>query len=235
MTYKNNFDTSTTGNNIELSCFYDIFQSQYDFDENFIILQHSDNQKTGKYYYIDNGTLPDSDSIEFTLKGKKSELVQYYKDNINYESISKWTKQDIIEEIIGGFETITLLNFQWFNEEEFSNYNLEFIPSKEIICLSSTGYSQGDYVEIFYSPEDMRKVWGKIPSESDMQEIFDNYIWNSPIYARFDINEKEYNYYDYDLDSYEWQREQFAQKVSKDSGIEESILLDMLPEYPSYE
>lgn len=57
MTTRNNFDTSSTGVNIECSVFYDLDRARMDFDENFKILQHSSYRTSSVLYYIDNGNV----------------------------------------------------------------------------------------------------------------------------------------------------------------------------------
>ena len=40
--------------------------------------------------------------------------------------------------------------------------------------------------------------------------------------------------YDYDFDRYDWQREEFAEQVAKDSGVDKQTLLAILPEHLDY-
>lgn len=230
---KNNFDQSSTGTNIELICLRDSGLSQHMFDENFKILQHSSYRRTCKAYYIDNGNVPDDDGITFTLQGTKEQIeARLTAEGYSLEEIKAMIPcepLDILETLYG--ESLDILNYEDFN----TVYSpLKAVPSKTLTCVSVSGYSQGDYAEVFYSPDDLEKCWGNAPVEKDVQKMFERLFYDAPIYCRFEIDGEEYDYSELMPDNYEWDREAFARIVSEKSGIDQENLLSFLPEYPDY-
>lgn len=231
---KNNFTRPAENEPaIELSCAYDTDQSRWEFEENFKILQHSSYRKTCKAYYIENGNVPDDDGITFTLQGTEEQIEAaltaegYDRDEI--KAMIPGEPLDILETLYG--ESLSILNYEDFNTVYAP---LQVIPSKALVCVSVTGYSQGDYAEVFYCPEDLEKAWGNKPVENDLQKMFNRLFYDAPIYCRFEIDGEEYDYADLMPDNYEWDREKFAEIVSEKSGIDQEKLLSFLPEYPDY-
>ncbi len=233
--YKNNFDQSSTGTNIELSCSYDCHLSRLYFEENFKIIQSEGYRTFTKAYYIENGNVPDHDAITFTLGGTETEIEAaltaegYSRDEI--KAMIPGEPFDILETLYG--DKITLLNYEDFDHVYAP---LKAVPSKTIIKINIRGYSQGDYAEVFYCPEDLEKAWGKPPVESELDDLFTRLFYDAPIFCRFTVNdETDYDYSEYMPDSYKWDKEAFAKIVSEKSGIAYETLLNMLPEYPDYQ
>lgn len=233
----NNFDKSSTGTDIEFVCQYDRDRSQYEFDENIEVIQHSGYSNTSIGYYIDNGNVPGADEIKFTVKGTTKAII---------ESAKKYTYaysdlvaadgkelEDIKAEIVAVFEDINLINYAMDKLPKIEG--LEIMPNKNLIVLTSRGYSQGNYAKVIYCPEDLEKCWGNMPTQKSIQKMVDHYYWDSPIYARFKINGTEYAYEDTPFyDDYEWKRREFIEYVSKESGVAKDVLKNFVPEYPEY-
>ena len=231
---KNNFSRPTENEPaIELSCAFDTDQSRWEFEENFKILQHSSYRKTCKAYYIENGNVPDDDGITFTLQGTEEQIEAaltaegYDRDEI--KAMIPGEPLDILETLYG--ESISILNYEDFNTVYAP---LQVIPSKALVCVSVTGYSQGDYAEVFYCPEDLEKAWGNKPVENDLQKMFNRLFYDAPIYCRFTIDGDEYDYSELMPDNYEWDREAFAKIVSDNSKVDYETILNFLPQYPDY-
>jgi hypothetical protein len=234
---KNNYNVNSEGPSIELSCSYDCDLSRIYFEENFKIIQHNGYRTHTKAYYIDCGNVPDDDSIIFSVKGEKSAKVKYIADQGCFEpsEIETWDDDTIESEIIGYLsERPSVVNYQNMNENDLDKTGLELSPSKNLIWISVRGYSQGDYAEIAYCPDDLKKAWGNVPKENDLRKEFTRLFYDAPIWACFEINGEEYRYDEYMDDSYEWDREKFASIVSEKSGIDRDVLLDFLPDYPDY-
>ncbi len=88
---------------------------------------------------------------------------------------------------------------------------------------------------VIYSPEDCESVWGNMPTQESIQKLVNHYCWDSPIYARFEINGKEYAYEETPFyDEYEWKRKEFIEWVAKESGVAGGELDSFVPEYPEY-
>lgn len=231
---KNNYNTNANGPDIELVCFMDTDMSRMEFDDNFAIIQHSDYRKTCKAYYIDNGNVKDHDDITFSLSGFELEienalLAEGY-DREEYKAMIEGEPFEILQDRYG--EKVTILNYEDFNTVYAP---LQAVPSKTLECVSISGYSQGDYAEVFYCPDDLEKCWGNKPPEpSKMAETFSRLFYDAPIWACFTINGEEYRYDELMDDSYEWEPEKFAAIVSEKSGIDRQVLADFLPAHPDY-
>lgn len=232
MTTCNNFDTSSTGTNIECSVFYDTMKSQIDFNDNIKIIQHSGYRTHTIGYYIDHRNVENHDAITFTLEGTPEQIKAALKQD-GYEDDDD-TVKDALEILENGYgEKITLLNYEDFNRV----YDpLSVKPSKVLEKIITRGYSQGDYAEVFYCPDDLEKAWGKKPDENELQKMVDHYFWDTPIYASITINGDEYNYWDQpEYDEYEWGRDKFIKYVAEKSGVSIETLDAILSKEPSYD
>jgi hypothetical protein len=231
MTRKNNFDKSSTGTDIEVTCFYDTDSSRRDFEENFKVLQHSGYRTSSVLAFTGNGELPDISDIGFTVKGTR-EAKEKYLENWYGEDVKEWVESEMDSEIVARAE-VNLIDYALDKLESIAG--IEIVPVKPLICVSSTGYSQGDYSTIIYCPEDIEKLWGRLPEQKEMQTLFDHYLWDSPVYCVVTINGEEFNYWDMpEYDSYDFQRDKFIEYVAKESGIDTEQLESLVPEYPSY-
>ena len=234
-TKRNNYDKSSTGIDIECICQYDTDLSRMHFEENFKVLQHNGHRTQSVLYFIENGNVPDSSGIKFTVKGDKETKIKHLMEITHFdrEEIEQWNDDTMDSEIIGHESDINLINYALDKLPDYKG--LEFVPSKNLIALGSTGYSQGDYSTVLYCPEDLEKAWGSYPKQESIQKMVNHYLWGSPIYARFEINGKEYRYDDMpEYNEYEWDRDAFIAYVSKESGIEADKLESFVPEYPEY-
>jgi hypothetical protein len=224
----NNYDRSSTGTDIEFFGEYDSCLARHLWEENFQDL------KDGKYYYINNGNLPGADSISLTITGTVKNLKKWLKENCGryyeYSEINDMKKADLIESVLDTLrfsDSITVLTYQDINDYQLKDSGLELVPNKSLNWIAIHGYSQGDYAEICYCPDDLGKV-----NESSLRKEFTHYFFDAPVYARFEINGKEYNYHEMPIyDEYDWQPEKFAEYVSKESGVDKETLMTMLPQY----
>ena len=232
---KNNFDKSSTGTDIELSCFYDTDLSRMYFEEEIEILQHSGYRNTSVGYFHGQGD--NSDTVKFIVKGERDKKIQFLEGVTNFDvsEISSWDTDTLDSEILGNLEDINLINYALDKIE--SPEGLEIIPNKNIITLTTRGYCQGDYAKVLYCPEDLEKCWGSPAKQESIQEQVNHLFWDSVIYCKFTINGKEYDYYDAPVcseDSYGFKRDKFIEYVAKESGVSVEILESFVPDYPEY-
>lgn len=231
----NNYTRAASGPSIELTCFYDTDQSHREFEENFQILQSESYSKSTITYYIENGNVKDADDISFSLVGSVADILKLHNANTGANIIAANGKE--LEEIKEGIldtygERITLLNFEDASKV-FSPLIVQ--PSKNVEYLVTRGYSQGDYAKVYFCRDDLHTSWGRIPTDGDLQKIFDHLFWDAPIYACFEIDGQEYRYDECpEYDDYEWNKDAFAAYVAKESGVPVETLTAMLPEYPDY-
>jgi hypothetical protein len=233
MTTLNNYDTSKSGLSLECTAFHDTDKSQMDFDENFQVLQHSGYRTSTIAYYIDNGNDKDSDDITFTVKGDdKAAIVWLQKQGYQAEDFA--TVDNGRDEILNTL-TPSLLTYEAINASDLDGSGLEIVPSKALNRIYITGYSQGDYAEVLYCPDDLKAAWGNEPNEKQLKEIFTHYFYDAPIYASFKVNDEEYFYHDMpDYNEYEWTRDAFIKYVAEQSKQPENIIGQYVPMAPSY-
>lgn len=217
--YRNNFDTSSSGVNIEFAGSYDTWLGQQEFDENFSRIRDN-NRHTAIFFYDDWGNIKSPESIGevCTIKKgtKKADILDL--DYFYNESFS-----DIKRELLGK------------PLKDFTDFEDILTLRKGFETIETRGYCQGDCAIVLIDTNALKKCWGKQPDIKELSEEIDHLFWDSPISARVTINSIEFNYDEYDLDRYDWQREEFAELVAKDSGVDKQTLLAILPEHLKHE
>lgn len=230
----NNFNQSSTGVNIESSCFFDTCLSQDTWRENFQSCKGEKTRFRGDevYYYKDYGNLPNRlESMEYTIKGLKRDLIRYMDDMAFYtwdRDSSKSELQELVKDIIEQCEGG--IAYWMIDSDLLDDYNLKIVPSHELNKIEIRGYSQGDYAEVLYCPADCN-----YPNESELKKLFENMFYDAPIYCRVMINDITYYYSDMDgcevKSEYDWNREAWIEYVKNASGHDIS---EFVPEYPEY-
>lgn len=231
-----NFDKSSTGTDIEFTGGYDGDIAGWEFEENFEILRRSGYREFSVLYYINSGNVEGADDVEFELKGTKPQLAEYLVDHFGNETKSgymKWPKEDLLNEVSDHiWDYMNILSYREGNEE-IKEYGMEIVPNKTLEWTSSRGYSQGDYSEIVYCPEDLKEVWSREPNEAELRKDFGNLIWDYPISATLTVNDEVFHY-DEVFDWYDWQREEFIEYVSQRTGVDKEVLEAIVPENLDY-
>jgi len=200
MSTVNNFDTSSTGINIEGSFFYDTDISRMYFDETF------DKIKNGLLFY--NGHDQIKDDVSFTVKGNKSNLIEFLNMYVGDYDWKDNSKSELLDEVINNLD-VSLENFETISND-LKDYRIELVPSTPIEKIITRGYSQGDYLEVLYFPEKLKELWGNDVDESSLQTDIDHLCWDTPIYGNVTINDVEFLY---EGDPYEWEREKYIKSI----------------------
>lgn len=245
---QNNYDQSSTGINIESRCHYDNWLSQEYFNENFEKIKGD-----SAWFYTDCRQLNDDSLSEFKTSGKIKDYERLCEYNFisieraDYDNASDY-KIDVVQELVAleGFRNAV---------KEASGFNIKLDFKNDIRMIEIRGYSQGDYAEVYADFTQIESLWGKIPSESELKELFTNYFYDAPIACRVTINNEEYNIYGMPCfkSEYEFQREEFIgyivesykkDMISKGAMFDENSkslnyiknqLEAMLPDSPNYE
>ena len=237
--------------NIEFNGYYDNDLSYMYFQDNFETLKEFKTQFGGNevYIYLDSGQLNnpfEGYAQEHTkIKGTKMNLVQLLKkefDNVTYKELLKEDRKELERQVFEQLEHDYNLykDFSLYGannpygfggDELLEKYNLKLEFINDYKKIKIRGYSQGDYAEIYYSPSDIKTLWGKEPNEAELNDMFTNYFYDSPISAKITINDIEYNY---DHSTYEWDREEFIKSVEKQSGVAASEFENYIPKTLDY-
>lgn len=225
----NNFDCNSRGLAIELFIQYDTDQSQQMFDENFTHI------KDDIYWYNTWDCIISPDSFSDLYKITEPDKETSYEiliNNFNYDleclKEDDWDKDKIWEEVINNYS---------FPEDldDFNNmingYNITHKSLYEIVY--SRGYCQSDYSEILISTK-LRETYGlsdDVDLVDNVKEDIDHFLWDSPLYCRVTINDKEYYSETFD-GSYEYfNRDIFIKEILeeyKDDGLDMDLLKEEL-------
>ena len=243
-----NFDSSSTGLNIELSICRDSDSAQRDFKECFDIVQSESHRRHTIAVYKDYGNIsPDFDfddpvNYDFTKQdlicGLKN--LDLYNNNTafywGFSSVHKMNKSELIE-----FAKIA-------NQSDWADF-LACIGTPNFVAIKTRGYCQGDYAEVIFPKkvidylerECLKPFDQLLPS---LQTTVDHLFWDCPIYARLTVNDEEYYWDELLLDLYDFDKDhmiaQFKQVYAnkfnaKDLQIVVDFLSENVPEYPDYQ
>ena len=225
--YKNNFDCSSSGLNIEVTAycstsyaddiFHDMYTTYYpkrgtnlwvriyDFDT------YNLPTTAGDVGYFSSGRGPISKDIMVEILNEYKEY-SYDKDSFTYEEL----KDEL--------NTIEIT----YVPDLLHYYGYVYHLNDGVAMYVSKGYCQGDVVNVLCSTETKEKLW----------QLVDHELWDCPVYAFVRISDCEYNYYDFDgCLQYEWNKQAFVDGVVKvytnDIGLQERLkkqLNEMLPD-----
>jgi hypothetical protein len=219
----NNFDTSSTGENIELNVFYDTGLAQMYYDE-------FESENTRLNFGRDSAMFILGDvsapyyKKSLLNKKKKSELWALWLNyDLGYDSDAYlYNKKDIIMELLNisieRHYKHLLANSTWHDIDEKIAHDYYI----------SSGYSQGDSVYIVSIDK---------PIDKGLRRYIDNVLWASPISIYATINGEEYteenflgdDFYKYDVDA-------ISENIDRlpISDYAKAWLIKALPSQPSY-
>ena len=219
----NNYNISSTGENIDFHVFYDTTLAQIYFEE---WLNGADGTQVSQIklgrdsnlYLIGESEAPYFKKSEL-LKMNKSELYDiWYGMEFGYCYDYEVKKGDLINDLL----SVTIKRYYEYLASQGETDNGKY--KMYVTC----GYSQGDYAEYCYI--------------GDMPDWYKNYIhnifWDCPISIRAEINGREYyedsflgdNYYEWDIEAVK------ARVMAWDdcSDYAKNWIVEHLPEYPDY-
>lgn len=229
----NNYDTSSTGENIDFNVFYDTSLAQFYFDE---WLNGSDGYEVTRInfgrdcnlYLIGDADKPYYSKLDLKAKSKK----QLFKLMLDYDLLSynaelnDFKKSEYIADLLN-------VTHKRHYERLCSEYNWHGIQENiQHNFYISRGYSQGEAVIIvFLNSNDDTKEY---------REYINHIFWDCPIYISANINGREFYTDDFmgnGSDCYEWNREDIKARVmawNDCSDYAKNWIIEHLPEYPDY-
>jgi hypothetical protein len=225
-----NYDTSSTGVDLELYCCRDGDAARFWFEDELHVLQHS-GYREGSVLFAHLGTeatAPDSlsDCYDFS-KATRKEIRAYCIEEYGE------TARDAIEERLLCYNTWTDFAEELLNEAGWDEVSRNGFPAIGNALLYTeqdiTGYSQGDTSTVVYDD-------GTLAPGTDMRKYFENLVYNAPCYCRLTVDGEEYYLEEHLSDLYEWNEEEILQ-CARSNGLPESVidwLQDNLPECPEY-
>lgn len=220
----NNYDTSKTGENLELIVEYDNDAAQIYFND---FINGVDGNEVNKidlggrdnYLYLIGDFSAKYFKKSALNKMKKSDLWQLFNDyDLGYGDITDYKKSELIIEL----NDLTILKHY---EYLVSKHSWESIQNHiEHDYFISRGYSQGEAVLIV--------------SIETMTYGYKNYInhlfWDSPVYISIMVNDQEFKDYELLDDNYNYDKQELKEAICKldITDYAKSWLCDHLPEYP---
>lgn len=231
----NNFDQSSSGVNLDLSCFRDVGLSTMYFEDEFSNIWYNQISLLEDRYwnvnlFLFHGTeikeydLLDLDNYDLN-SGTKADLVGYFIGNvsdciIDIATFKKLLKSEMIEDLMTNL---------YYEADQIKFLRSVFNSKYDVV--STRGYSQGDYVEI---------VIPQTLSFKPSYEYLSNLCWDCPITCRLAIDDEDF-YLDEHLDNiYAWDKDKamaiFKKELAdhKKSDYILKWLDNNLPEYPDY-
>lgn len=218
----NNFDTSSTGENIEFYCHFDTCLSQMYFDEFASETVQVEIGRNAFAFILGNASKPfhRKAALREMKKDRLFDLCRDYEILSFYDNLKDYTKPELISELLG----VTIE--QHYTLAAQGGWGA-FIDSIEHDYHQSNGYSQGDSAIIISVDE---------PITPSMREHYNHILWDSPISIRATVNDEEFFEEDFLTDYYEWDRDAVKAKILAlpVSDYAKTWLVDALPEYPRY-
>lgn len=218
----NNFDTSSTGENIEFNCFYDTCLSQMFFDEFASEAVRLEIGRNASAFILGDASKPfhRKAALREMKKDRLFDLCCDYEILSFYDNLKDYTKPELISELLG----VTIE--QHYTLAAQGGWGA-FIDSIEHDYHQSNGYSQGDGAIIISVDE---------PITPSMRKHYDRILWDAPITMSATVNDAEFFEEDFLSDYYEWDRDAIKAKILTlpVSDYAKTWLVDALPEYPRY-
>lgn len=224
--YKNNFDCSSTGINIEVDAYYSTTGSQIIFNDTYDVVRYRgrDVSLLIRRYDFDKQIDKLTDVGKF-VSGKRGPM-------------SKETMCEILNELSSYSYDTESFTYEEL-KEELDNLDIQNLPdaiyyfkdffrlNEDIDLYLSKGYGQGDATYVLCKAETSKKY----------HHLIDRELWDCPIEACVVIANVRYDYNELMPDPYNWDKEGFITKVvdkyTQDTEVKELIsrqLNNMLPE-----
>jgi hypothetical protein len=219
----NNYDTSSSGENIEINVQYDNDLSGHYFDnfekENTRLklgLGHSAwlIGDVNKSYYTKT-------QLNKMTKAQLIELDDMYQILCPYD-YNDTTKKELIDEL----KNVTIKHHYEWMADYYTYY--DFIDNIKHDYHKSIGYSQGDVVYAINVDEEMSKEYKK---------YIDHIFWDTPIYISIDVNTEEFREFDLVDDEYNYDKNEVIEAVKKlnISDYAKEWIAENLPSEPAYD
>lgn len=218
----NNFDTSSTGENIEFNCFYDTHLSQIYFDEFASEAVRVEIGRNFSAFILGDASKPfyKKAALQKMKKDKLFDLCADYDLTCWTANPSDYTKPELISDLLG----VTIE--QHYTLTAKGGWGA-FIDSIEHDYHQSNGYSQGDSAIIISVNE---------PITPSMREHYNHIFWDAPICISATVNDEEFYEDSFLNDAYEYDREAIKANIARlpISDYAKGWLCDNLPDYPRY-
>lgn len=249
----NNFDTSSTGLNLELSIYWDSVIATHYFEESFNILHHSTIKQNSVLVFNQYGNFDFSDFDLSDLDNytcNKTELIALIKECFYYDDVILQQSHDLMKHSLNKSDNQDLIDFvqdtmkSHFCLSDIIEYYQEFFtPTYKLI--HSFGHSQGHYSVVILPKKLLDCYRADNKAESDqmivdcLQKDIDHLLWDAPLFAKLTIDDDDIYLDEFQDDSYSYNKEKtikFIKDNLEHEGLDYIInwLSENLPEQPEY-
>lgn len=222
----NNFDTSSSGENISLDVFYDTDLAQIYYQDFIVGADGNQVYKIESSREVIAYLIGDSDKPYYKkyqlAKMKKAELIALWLDyDLGYYDIDIYKKSELIDELLN---VSIARRYEWL----WSMYNWhEFKDHFTHGYFISRGYSQGDAVYII-----------NVGADYDVcaqQESINHILWDTPVSLRLSVNDDD-EFYDLLNDEYEYDADKIIENVNKldIDDYAKTWIAENMPSEPEY-
>ena len=219
----NNYDISSSGENIDFFCSYDSHLAQIYYDEFESENTRLNFGRDNSLFLIGNVSAPYYKKSQFTTMSKKDifELWLLYDFGYNV-SINDYLAHEYISDLLAvtieqHYQQL-IANYAWHDISEHIAHDYYI----------SRGYSQGDAVYIVSIDK---------PIDNGLRRYIDNILWDSPISMYANVNGLEFCESDFlGDDFYKYDTEAISENIARlpISDYAKAWLVKALPSYPSY-
>jgi hypothetical protein len=220
----NNFDVSSTGENIEFNCFYDSDLAQILYNEFESENTRLNFGRDNSLFLLGDASAPYYSRLDLLALSKQAlfnlcldyELLSYSAGLNDYKK-SEYIA-DLLSISIERHYKFLISGSNWFHIGE--NIAHDYYISR--------GYSQGDAVYIVSIDK---------PIDNSLRRCIDNILWDSPISMYANVNGSEFETDDFlGDDFYKYDTEAISENIARlpISYYAKAWLVKALPSYPSY-
>lgn len=204
--YKNNFDCSSSGLNIEVSAYYSSWGSQNIFEDTYKVVRNRYSRRDMCIRVIDFDTVPEKLSDVGVFKtGKRGPIPkQIVCDMLNEYSDYCYDCQSFTyKELYDELKNIDVRYLPRLTEDnEYQHY---FNLNKDLSLYGSSGYSQGDFTYVLC----------KYDTCKNYHYLIDRELWDCPVWANVQIADCEYRYDELMSDQYYWDKPKYIEEIVK--------------------
>lgn len=208
---KNNYNKNANGISIEIAACYDSNMSQGIFDDTMQILSNKRNKTSLLYFNNYNGESKKSIADFITTTDKSLQYVKKQYDHNDLDELQDCDRLEILRAIIN-------------NEID------DFLLNEKFVCMTSRGYSQGDYSQVIYEKQ--------TDAEGDraIKTLINHICWDAPVYFRIEIDGDDF--YPPLSDEYEYNKEEIINAIIENFPLLPELreeLATMMPDTIDYE
>ena len=220
----NNYNTSTTGVDIELTVFRDLVAARLAFEDNFDLISDG-------LFWFGTQAMPERVTDCLDLAGVTEREARRWV--VSRQLSGKWTTaRDIVQERRDFYDS-------WleYAEDVMADISIDDCVPDDFPCLgverfTSVGVSsqcQSDYGVVLFDPSEFTEDFNPV-------QTFEQLLYDAPIYARVNVDGEDF-YLDEDMKNvYAWDREEVTEIIQgwdiPDKA--KAWIVSKLPEYPKY-